>query len=150
MRRGRKPGQGNYDYGAIRRMASLGVSYSAIADAMGCSLRTVRRAVNCDNDYGVKLCKCPPTLQLSGNGDITERYRDLASAIVLLAVNDLREAVRHEVRTGAGADEAASLAHWFLTPWAQMLCAACGVDAPSVPAAIRRQEAERMYKRLGA
>jgi hypothetical protein len=150
MRRGRKAGQGNYDYGAIRRMASLGVSYSAIADAMGCSLRTVRRAVNCDNDYGVKLCKRPPTLQLSGDGDITERYRDLASAIVLLAVNDLREAVRHEVRTGKQSAEAASLAHWFTTPWAQMLCAACGVDAPSVPAAIRRQEAERMYKRLGA
>lgn len=149
MKVGRKVGQTDYDYEAIRGMASLGVRYSAIASAMGCSLKTVLRAVNSDKNGDVKSRKRSYTLMLSDDGDINSRYHDLASAIVLLAVNDLREAVRREVRTGRGAEEAASLAHWFSTPWAQMLCAACKVDAPSVPATIRRQEVDRLEKRRG-
>lgn len=149
MRCGRKAGQTDYDYDAIRGMASLGVRYSAIASAMGCSLKTVLRAVNSDKNDDVKSGKHTYTLKLSDDGDINSRYRDLASAIVLLAVNELREAVRREVCTGRDVDEAASLAHWFSTPWAQMLCAACKVDAPSVPATIRRQEVDRLEKRRG-
>jgi len=147
---GRRSGTTEFDYGAIREMDAQGVRHSAIAAAMGCSLVTVRRAVNSAKNGGVKSGKRPFTLQLNDEGDINARYRDLASAVVVLAVNDMREAVRRDVRKGEQSAEAASLAHWFSTPWAQMLCAACGVDAPSVPATIRRQEAERMYKRLGA
>lgn len=147
---GRRSGTTDFDYAAIREMDAQGVRHSAIAAAMGCSLVTVRRAVRGDKKGGVKSGKRPYTLQLSDAGDINARYRDLASAVVVLAVNDLREAVRREMRTGKGAAEVASLAHWFTTPWAQTLCGACGVDAPSVPAIVRRQEAERLAKRLGA
>lgn len=147
---GRRSGTTDFDYDAIREMDAQGVRHSAIAAAMGCSLVTVRRAVRGDKNGGVKSRKRPYTLQLNDEGDINARYRDLASAVVVLAVNDLREAVRREMRTGKGAAEAASLAHWFTTPWARTLCGACGVDAPSVPAIIRRQEAERLAERLGA
>lgn len=150
MRVGRKVGQTNFDYGAIRAMDALGVRHSAIAAAMGCSLVTVRRAVRSDKNGGVKSGKRPYTLQLNDEGDINARYRDLASAVVVLAVNDLREAVRRDVRKGEQSAEAASLACWFSTPWARTLCGACGVDAPSVPATVRRQEAERLAERLGA
>ena len=146
----RRSGTTYFDYGAIREMDALGVRHSAIAAAMGCSLVTVRRAVNSDNKGGVKSKKRPYTLQLNDEGDINARYRDLASAVVVLAVNDLREAVRRDVRKGDQSAEAASLAHWFSTPWARTLCGACGVDAPSVPATVRRQEAERLAERLGA
>ena len=147
---GRRSGTTDFDYGAIREMDAQGVRHSAIAAAMGCSLVTVRRAVNSAKNGGVKSGKRPYTLQLNDEGDVNARYRDLASAVVVLAVNDLRESVRREMRTGKGAAEAASLAHWFQTPWARTLCGACGVDAPSVPAIVRRQEAERLAERLGA
>ena len=147
----RRSSSTSFNYDAIREMDAKGVRHSAIAAAMGCSTRTVNRAIRDDNNGGVESRKRRPyTMQLNDEGDLNARYRDLASAVVVLAVNDLREAVRREMRTGKGAAEVASLERWFSTPWAQTLCGACGVDAPSVPAIVRRQEAGRLAERLGA
>lgn len=142
----------------IIAMVGKGMTPQAVAAKTGRSTRTVYRVAHgvgqaTRRQGGVKSAskdRRDYMLGMSDAGDINARYRDLASAVVVLAVNDLREAVRREMRTGKGAAEVASLAHWFTTPWAQTLCGACGVDAPSVPAIVRRQEAERLAERLGA